>query len=151
MSLQEKLIMLRKEKELSQFDVSEALRVSRQAVSRWEAGTAQPSTDNLKVLSKLYKVSVDYLLDDDADRPEPPEEETQAAKTPTASGKRFTLERKRIVALSCAVVLLLALLIYTAMPKDVEEEVPIIPIGELEEVEETDDGTPYVEFSLEWP
>lgn len=148
MSLQEKLTKLRKEKELSQLEVAEALRVSRQAVSKWEAGSAVPSTDNLKFLSDLYGVTVDYLLDDGADRPEPPEEETRESQTPPTMGEKFTRERKLIVALSCAVAVLLAALVYTQIPQETED-VPVIPIGELEE--ETDDGAPYVEFSLEWP
>lgn len=148
MSLQEKLTKLRKEKELSQLEVAEALRVSRQAVSKWEAGSAVPSTDNLKFLSGLYGVTVDYLLNDSADSPEPPEEETREGQTLPTMGEKFTRERKLIVALSCAVAVLLAALVYTQIPQETED-VPVIPIEELEE--ETDDGAPYVEFSLEWP
>ena len=64
MSLAEKLVSLRKQKGLTQMDLAEQLNVSRQAISRWEVGVAVPSTDNLKVLSDLYGVSVDFLLDD---------------------------------------------------------------------------------------
>lgn len=148
MSLQEKLTKLRKAKKLSQLSVAEALRVSRQAVSKWEAGSAVPSTDNLKFLSDLYGVSVDYLLNNSADSPEPPEEENQEGQTPPVMGKKFTRERKLIVALSCTVVVLLAALIYTQIPQETED-IPVIPIEELEEV--ADDGAPYIEFSLEWP
>ena len=45
--------------------LAEKLHVSRQAISRWEVGTAAPSTENLKELSALYDVSVDYLLGKD--------------------------------------------------------------------------------------
>ena len=62
MQLPEKLTYLRKQKGLTQSNLAEALNVSRQAISRWEVGTAVPSTDNLKVLSDLYDVSIDYLL-----------------------------------------------------------------------------------------
>lgn len=67
MNLPEKLTYLRKQKGLTQSDLAETLNVSRQAISRWEVGTAAPSTDNLKMLSNLYGVSVDYLLNDNAD------------------------------------------------------------------------------------
>lgn len=67
MNLPEKLTHLRKQKGLIQSDLAETLNVSRQAISRWEVGTAAPSTDNLKMLSNLYGVSVDYLLNDNAD------------------------------------------------------------------------------------
>ncbi|MCI9251131.1 MAG: helix-turn-helix transcriptional regulator [Lachnospiraceae bacterium] len=46
------------------YKVAEILNVSRQAVSRWETGDASPSIDNLKCLSILYKVSIDYLVND---------------------------------------------------------------------------------------
>lgn len=42
--------------------VAEALGVSRQAVSKWENGTSEPSTANLMALAKLYGLSVDELL-----------------------------------------------------------------------------------------
>ena len=62
MKLRDKLILLRKEKELSQADLAEILNVSRQAISRWEVGTSVPSMDNLSALSRLYNVSVDSLM-----------------------------------------------------------------------------------------
>ena len=147
MSLQEKLTNLRKEQKLSQLEVAEAISVSRQAVSKWEAGTTVPSTDNLKFLSDLYGASVDYLLDNSADIPDPPEEDAMEAQVQPALRKRFTLERKLIVALSCAVVLLLAALVYSKMPQETEE-VPVTPIRELE-VEEEDNAIDG-EFSFLW-
>ena len=42
--------------------VAEALGVSRQAVSKWENGTSEPSTANLMALARLYGLSVDELL-----------------------------------------------------------------------------------------
>lgn len=67
MQLPEKLTYLRKQKGLTQSNLAETLNVSRQAISRWEVGTAVPSTDNLKVLSTLYGVPIDYLLNDNTD------------------------------------------------------------------------------------
>ena len=68
MELKEKLVALRKEKGLTQLVVAEKLDISRQAISRWESGMAQPSTDNLKCLSILYEVPIDYLLKEDLER-----------------------------------------------------------------------------------
>ena len=62
MELRDKLILLKKEKELTQADLAEILNVSRQAISRWEVGTSVPSMDNLSALSRLYNVSVDSLM-----------------------------------------------------------------------------------------
>lgn len=68
MEIKEKLVVLRKEKGLTQLAVAEKLDVSRQAISRWESGMALPSTDNLRCLSSLYEVPIDYLLKEDSKR-----------------------------------------------------------------------------------
>jgi len=47
---------------MTQEFVAESLAVSRQAVSKWENGTAEPSTSNLIALSKLYGISAEELL-----------------------------------------------------------------------------------------
>ncbi len=47
---------------MTQEFVAEALGVSRQAVSKWENGTSDPSTANLLALAKLYEVSAEELL-----------------------------------------------------------------------------------------
>lgn len=64
MKLNEKLIEQRKAKKLTQVKLAELAGVTRQAVSRWEVGDAIPSIDNLKYLSELYSVPVDYFLND---------------------------------------------------------------------------------------
>ncbi len=69
MKLSEKIFTLRKEKGLSQEELAEKLNVSRQAVSRWEGGSALPDATNVLQLSKLFEVSADYLLNDDYERP----------------------------------------------------------------------------------
>lgn len=47
---------------MTQEFVSEALGVSRQAVSKWENGSSDPSTSNLLSLAELYEVSSEELL-----------------------------------------------------------------------------------------
>lgn len=47
---------------LSQKEVSVELKVSAPTVSEWESGKKNPNAENLKALSKLYKVPTDYLL-----------------------------------------------------------------------------------------
>jgi len=56
------LLALRKKKGLSQDELAEKVFVSRQAVSRWENGETSPNTETLKLLSKLYDVSINTLL-----------------------------------------------------------------------------------------
>ena len=62
MSLGENLQRLRKEKGLSQEDVAQKLFVSRQSVSKWENGNAEPGVENLKALANLYGVTLDELV-----------------------------------------------------------------------------------------
>lgn len=74
MKLSDKLVGLRKSAGMSQEELAEKLNVSRQAVSRWEMGTAMPDAVNILQLSKLFHVTTDYLLNEeyesDADLPQ---------------------------------------------------------------------------------
>ncbi len=53
---------LRTKKGLSQEELAEKIFVTRQAVSRWETGETIPNIDTLKLLSKLFDVSINTLL-----------------------------------------------------------------------------------------
>lgn len=86
MTFGEKLTRLRKREGLSQEALAEKLGVSRQAVSRWEQGTALPDAAKLLPCAKLFSVNVEWLLDDtrnwedQAQSAEPAQEtETRAA------------------------------------------------------------------------
>ncbi len=61
-SLGEVLKQHREECKMTQEFVEEAIGVSRQAVSKWENGTSDPSTSNLIALAKLFQISVQELL-----------------------------------------------------------------------------------------
>lgn len=61
-SLSEALKENRLRCKMTQEFVSETLGVSRQAVSKWENGTSDPSTSNLLALAKLYGISAEELL-----------------------------------------------------------------------------------------
>ena len=56
------LYELRTKKGLSQEELAEKIFVTRQAVSRWERGDTIPNVDTLKLLSKLFDVSINTLL-----------------------------------------------------------------------------------------
>jgi len=56
------LLQLRTQKGLSQEELAEKVFVTRQAVSRWENGETTPGVDTLKLLSKLFDVSINTLL-----------------------------------------------------------------------------------------
>lgn len=65
MDLAEKLQLLRKKNLLSQEELAEKLGISRQAVSKWESGQSVPDLNKLKMISKLYSVTIDSLVNDD--------------------------------------------------------------------------------------
>ena len=66
--LSEKLYKLRKNSGLSQEQLAEKLNVSRQAISKWESGTAVPESEKLVTISNYFGVSVDYLLKDEEEK-----------------------------------------------------------------------------------
>lgn len=55
---------LRTKNNLSQDELAEKVFVTRQAVSRWENGETVPNTETLKLLSKVFDVSINTLLGD---------------------------------------------------------------------------------------
>lgn len=61
-SLGEVLKQHREECKMTQEFVAESVGVSRQAVSKWENGTSDPSTSNLISLAKLFDLSAEELL-----------------------------------------------------------------------------------------
>ena len=67
MNLSEKLLFLRRQRGLSQEELANVLNISRQAVHKWETTQSKPDIDNLMQLSKIFDVSVDTLLNDNAD------------------------------------------------------------------------------------
>lgn len=129
MKLEEKLVSLRKAKGLSQLKLAEMMNVSRQAISRWEVGTAVPSTENLKYLGRMYDVPLEYLLHDDA--PEPVLQGTEKYKV---TAGRDAKRRQAVILI--AMVVIVAFLC-TGLLRD-ESQKPV-PMNEIERSEvETD-------------
>lgn len=122
MTLEEKLVALRKGKNLSQLELSEILHISRQAISRWEVGAAVPTTDNLRVLSELYGVSIDYLLSDDAEMSDTIHTDDKSSDSIDNKCKKYV----RIGLLTCILVIavLLFLGIAIAYQNMNDEEIP---------------------------
>ena len=60
-----KLKQARQKAKLSQEQLAEKLSVSRSAVAKWETDKGMPDIDNLKAISQLLDISIDYLLAED--------------------------------------------------------------------------------------
>ena len=69
MNLGERIVALRKERNISQGDLAKRLNVSRQAVSKWEQGLSSPDTVKLIQLAQILETEVEYLAT--GSKPEP--------------------------------------------------------------------------------
>ena len=58
----ERIAELRKQAGLSQEQMGNALNISRQAISKWESGQANPDVSYIEPMCELFGVSADYLL-----------------------------------------------------------------------------------------
>lgn len=67
-----KIARRRKDLGMTQTEFAEDLCVTRQTVSRWEAGSVMPDIDKIADLAKLLQVSCDYLLNDEIKEDETP-------------------------------------------------------------------------------
>ena len=62
MEFYQKLQELRKQKNLTQEELSEILFVSRTAISKWESGRGYPSIESLKAIAEFFGITIDELL-----------------------------------------------------------------------------------------
>lgn len=148
MSLAKKMIELRKQNGLSQQDLADRLRVSRQAISRWETGAVQPLADSVKSLAQVFQVSTDYLLNDDLDTPTPPP--TAQPAPPQEKSKSTRKHRKwllALAALAAAAVLVLVTAMGTAYYLQWKERQPV---SSSDVLSEWDDGLSDGTFTVSW-
>lgn len=64
MKINEKLLYLRKKSGLSQEELAEKLKVTRQTISKWETGESKPDFDKIIPICELYNISSEELLRD---------------------------------------------------------------------------------------
>jgi len=94
MTIGQRIAQKRKEQGLSQEALGEKLGVSRQAIYKWESDTALPEIDKLIALSKLFGVSVGWLLGVEEGVPQeakaaPPEADTELSEAQLAMVKEI--------------------------------------------------------------
>lgn len=75
MTFGEKIQKLRKEAGLSQEELAYQLDVSRQAISKWERDNGYPETENIIRMSKIFHVTLDYLLNEEETQTQEPKAE----------------------------------------------------------------------------
>ncbi|MBR5369897.1 MAG: helix-turn-helix transcriptional regulator [Bacilli bacterium] len=105
---------LRKEKELSQYELADMIPISRQGVSKWERGVTTPDTQILIQLSELFNVTIDELLRGERSENNSIEklEETTLSILSQSNKKTKTIKRITLISISIIVILLLSFLSY---------------------------------------
>lgn len=151
MNFGEKLAFLRKQHGMTQMELAEKLDISRQAVSKWERGTAEPSIENLIGIGKLFDVSVDDLVNDNLHSQDVPTEqaavkeqkneschelkEDQVASVSQEPKKRRFSLLHVFAAVSCVLAVCVIVLVRLLTERDQyeldDQGIPIIPIEDL--------------------
>ncbi len=89
---------LRKEKDLTQEMLAEALRVSSRTMSRWETGNNMPDISLLVELSAFYQVSIPEIIDGERKREEMDQEvKTTAIKMAEYSKNELKAEKQKLL------------------------------------------------------
>lgn len=86
-----KIAAKRKDIGLTQQEFADRLSVTRQTVSRWEAGTVMPDIDKIADIAAILGVSCDYLLKDDMDEDGQPAPKSASPLMKSLKGKRVRL------------------------------------------------------------
>ena len=150
MELSERLVRLRKQKGLSQFDVAESLHISRQAISKWESGSSIPSTDNLRLLGNLYGVTVDFMLNGEENQQisEPPNtnENIPLSNEGLHSDKQRSRKRKAILLFVLVLVAAAAIVVTIYLV----HESQITSVQEMEIEAQEEPSPPDTAFDIEW-
>ena len=68
MDLGKKIFELRKKIGLSQEQLAEKLNVTRQTISKWELNETAPDIKQAKILSEIFQISLDELVDNDIEK-----------------------------------------------------------------------------------
>lgn len=145
----EKLSFLRKQRGMTQMELAEKLDISRQAVSRWEQGISEPSTENLVSIGKLFDVTVDTLVNEDVQLQIGSAVQIAVKDQDTCENTDFFRESNRVklskqVVTACCTVVILVLVVFLCcfgMWVSSQKTKKPVPVDELNRTE-LDDGSP---------
>lgn len=88
---------LRDEKNISQFELSEFLGISQQALSKWENEKTEPDNDSLVKLANYFNVSTDYLLGNSETRQVDKPYDDELEKVLFSKAKDLTEDEKKTI------------------------------------------------------
>lgn len=92
MIMADKIIDLRKKNGWSQEELAEQLGVSRQSVSKWEGAQSVPDMNKIIAMARLFNVSTDYLLKDEIEMVQAPEDTKSTAMDNDPPARRVSME-----------------------------------------------------------
>lgn len=153
MKFGENLKKLRKSKKLSQEDLAEKMKVSRQSVSKWETGDAYPEMNNILELCKIFHCSINELVNNNIIDVEALDEETKSKAVKLKKeqqrkmkglSKAISVIAKvtRILVIICIPVVVASMIILGILINKVEikeNEIRLNGISDKIEITETDD------------
>lgn len=102
------ILQLRQEKNLSQSDLANIIPVTRQAVSRWEKGKSIPDSSTLLIISKIFDVSVNELLNGERLKKEEPKKLEKIALDMIDKNNSQSKKFKRVLLFMVLIILLLS-------------------------------------------
>ena len=88
MTLGERIYRLRADRNMTQEQLAEKLGVTRQSISKWEGDLVKPEIEKLKAMAKLFEVSLDDLISDEASDKKDKEEKTITEDSLNKKGNR---------------------------------------------------------------
>ena len=104
-----KIQNIRKENNITQNELAEKLQVSRQAVSRWEANLSEPSIEAILMISKLFNLSVDELLETESKQASTKSKKSSRKKKISKNNINL-LDNLKIISIVFIVILILIIL-----------------------------------------
>ncbi len=102
------ILQLRQEKNLSQSDLANLIPVTRQAVSRWEKGQSIPDSSTLLIISKIFDVSINELLNGERLKKEEPKKLEKIALDMIDKNNSQSKKFKRVLLFMVLIILLLS-------------------------------------------
>mgnify|MGYP000266022912 FL=1 len=102
------ILQLRQEKNLSQSNLANLIPVTRQAVSRWEKGQSIPDSSTLLIISKIFDVSINELLNGERFKKEEPKKLEKIALDMIDKNNSQSKKFKRVLLFMVLIILLLS-------------------------------------------
>ncbi len=147
MTLGERIYRLRADRNMTQEQLAEKLRVTRQSISKWEGDLVKPEIEKLKAMAKLFEVSLDDLISDEASDKKDKEE-----KTITEDSLNKKTNRNKIIITVIACLLIIAMTVTIIVMINLSHRVRTLEMQSRPYVidgnEESDKDTYFSE--LEW-